>query len=257
MAGCPRILLTNDDGIHAPGLRFLWEALKDFAELTIVAPAKEQSGVGLCTTMRKPLQIEKMDWRDGFAWSVTGTPVDCVKMAVSVILKEQPDLIVSGINRGSNAGRNVLYSGTVGGVIEGVLRNIPGVAVSSVELVNPDYSIAARHIGKIVQHVLKVPLPSGTFLNVNFPSRCDEEIKGLRLARQGKGYWMEDPDARLHPEGATYFWLGGKLVSFEEERDSDVALLQEGYATAVPVHVGELTDLQQLKTYKDAFEKIF
>ena len=121
-----RILIINDDGIHAPGLIHLWKALVDLADVTIIAPAIEQSGVGLGITLRSPLHIESVAWNKGTpAWKISGTPADCVKMALSVILKTPPDLIVSGINRGSNSGRNVLYSGTVGGVIEGVLRNIP------------------------------------------------------------------------------------------------------------------------------------
>ena len=253
----PRILLTNDDGIRAPGLKHLWSGLKDYADLYVVAPLIEQSAVGLGITIRAPLHIEEAEWFGHTpAWSVTGTPADCVKMALSVLLPSPPDLIISGINRGSNAGRNLLYSGTVGGVIEGVLRGIPGIAVSSVDMQKPNYEIAEKHLMKFAQYMLETPLPQGTLLNVNFPSTLPG-VKGIRFARQGKGYWMEAPDKRCHPFGAAYYWLGAKHADFEEEVDSDMALLAQGYAAAVPVHVGELTDHAHLHASRDNFDKFF
>lgn len=251
----PRILIINDDGIEAPGLKHLWRALADVAELSIVAPAIEQSGVGAALTLRTPLHIEQVKWeRDTPAWKVTGTPADCVRLATSVILDKAPDLIVSGINRGANSGRNVLYSGTVGGVIEGVLRNLPGIAFSCEDFQNPNYEIVEKHISPIMRYVLDNPLPKGTFLNINFPTRA---IKGFRLARQGKGYWIEDIAARVSPEGKPYYWLGGKWDHHEEEIDSDVALLKEGYLTAVPIQVHELTDHNSLQNHRNAFERVF
>jgi len=252
-----RLLLINDDGINAPGLKHLWRSLKNDFDITIVAPAIEQSGVGLAITLRKPLQIENVEWENGTsAWKITGTPADCVKLALKAILKETPDLIVSGINRGSNSGRNVLYSGTVGGVIEGVLRNIPGVAFSCSNFDHPEYHIAEKHIYPVVSYLLDHPLPRGTFLNVNFPDHGGE-IKGFKLARQGKGYWIDSPDERLHPEGRPYYWLGGKWHDHDEEEDSDVFLLKQGFMAAVPIHVNELTDHDQLKQRKDVFETLF
>lgn len=251
----PRILVVNDDGIEAPGLRHLWLALADVAELSIVAPAVEQSGVGAALTLRAPLHIESVKWeRNTPAWKVTGTPADCVRLALSVILDKPPDLVVSGINRGSNSGRNLLYSGTVGGVIEGVLRNLPGIAFSSEDFRNPRYEVAQKHVLSIVQYLLSHPLPRGSFLNVTFPSH---EIKGFRLARQGRGFWMEDIAARLDPEGKPYYWLGGKWNHHEEEADSDVSLIKEGYLTAVPIHINELTDHHALQSRREAFEQLF
>lgn len=253
----PRILITNDDGIHAEGLKHLFGGLQEHADIFIVAPAAEQSGVGLGITTRAPLYIEKVDWPEQIpAWSVTGTPADCVKMALSVLLDAPPDLIVSGINRGSNAGRNLLYSGTIGGVIEGVLRGIPGIAFSCTSLTYPNFAVAEKHVHQIVRYVLETPLSEGSFLNVNFPSELPQ-LKGVRLARQGRSYWMEAPDKRHTPHGAPYYWIGSRYASFEEEKDSDMALLLEGYATAVPVHVGELTDHTLLQSRKDHFEKYF
>lgn len=254
----PRILITNDDGIHAPGIKHLWNSLKDLADLTIVAPATEQSSVGLSITLRQPLRIESIP---GFgntqAWSVSGTPADCIKLALSVILDHPPDMIASGINRGTNAGRNVLYSGTVGGAIEAAMRDLPGVAFSCHDYDDPYYSMAATHIPKILHHVIDNPLPKGSLLNVNFPSREHKQFKGFKLTRQGKEYWSECPDKREHPtEGHCYYWLGAKLVQFEEHEDCDISWLRRGYVTAVPVHVGELTDHQHLNSQKALFEKL-
>jgi len=252
----PKILLINDDGIHSPGLRQLWESLVDHADVSIIAPAHDQSGVGLGITLHKPLQIEPVKWeRDTPAWKVTGTPADCVKLAFGVILKEKPTLVVSGINRGSNAGRTVLYSGTIGGVIEGALRNVPGVAFSYENMLDPDYSSFSKHLYPIVKYALDNPLPRGTILNVNVPHV--PSIRGIKLARQGKSYWIDSPDARFHPQGTPYFWLGGKWDDHEERQDSDVALLRQGYIAAVPIHIDELTDHSHLEEHREKFDLTF
>jgi len=251
-----KILITNDDGIDAPGLRFLWEALVDVAELYIIAPSTEKSGVGLAITIREPIHIQPVEWAKGTkAWKITGTPADCVRMAMSVILDSPPDLIVSGINRGANSGRNVLYSGTIGGVIEGALRDVPGIAFSCVDFVNPDYKKVKHLIYPIVKHFTEHPLPIGTLLNVNFPDA--QEIRHVKMARQGKGYWIEDPSHRVHPEGHSYFWHGGKWDEHEEDEESDVHLLKQGFATAVPIHVSELTDLKLFHERKLHFNALF
>lgn len=251
MSKKPFILIVNDDGIHAPGIKHLWNALVDKADLAIVAPAFEQSGVGMGITYRTPLHVEKVQWeRNTPAWKVTGTPADCVRMALSVILDRKPDLIVSGINKGVNAGGVLLYSGTVAGVIEGTFRHIPGIAFSHADYENPQYSDFEEHIYPIVSYLLKNPLPSGSFLNVNHPKTAP--IKGFRLAKQGLGYYLEDPDQRLHPEGYPYYWMSGKWSNHAEHEESDVALLNEGYLTAVPIRITELTDhAHREKTHAD------
>ena len=259
MQNKPRILLINDDGIDAEGLRYLWQALHPIGDLYIIAPAIEQSGSGVGITLRSPLLIEPVEWENNTpAWKVRGTPADCVKMAVSKILPFKPDLIVSGINRGSNSGKNIFYSGTVGGVIEGVLRDIPGIAFSLAceGIPNPNYNVPAKYISSIVQHVLDEPLPRGTFLNVNFPTEGDD-IVGFKLARQGKGYWLENLHERLHPDGKPYYWLGGVWNTQEEHEESDVHYLQKGYMTAVPIHIEELTCHGTLEGRKDTFENLF
>lgn len=254
MSNKPRILIINDDGIEAQGIKHLWASLVDVAQVAIIAPAIEQSGVGMCTTQRKPLHVQIVNWEKNTpAWKITGTPADCVKMALSVILEDTPDLIVSGINRGTNSGRNVLYSGTVGGVIEGILRGVPGIAFSCVNYNQPNYEDAARYVLPVVRYVMDNPLPLGTFLNVNIP----DSVKGIKLARQGMGYWTDSPDERLHPEGRPYYWLGGKWCDHAEHHESDVHLLKEGYLTAVPINVNELTDHHLFNSRKSHFEGMF
>ena len=251
-----KILVTNDDGIEAPGLKFLWEALVDVADLYILAPSSEKSGVGLAITIRDPIHIQQVPWeKETKAWKVSGTPADCVRMGMSVILDFLPDIIVSGINRGANSGRNVLYSGTIGGVIEGSLRGVPGIAFSCVDFANPNYKITQPLIYPLIQHFIENPLPHGTLLNVNFPDT--QKILGVKLARQGRGYWIEDPDHRIHPEGHSYFWHGGKWFEHEENEESDVHLLRQGFATAVPIHISELTDLTSFHERKTHFNSLF
>lgn len=253
------ILITNDDGIHAPGLQALCDALSPIADITVVAPAYEQSCVGLSITTRTPLKIEKHLFRnqDFAAFSVTGTPADCVKLALNVVLETAPDLVVSGINRGSNAGRNILYSGTVAGAIEGALHDIPAIAFSCLDYFETDYQVAALHIPKIVNHVLCHRLTEGSFLNINFPTK-ELKIQGYKMTKQGKEYWAEEPKERFHPvEGHAYYWIGAKLKAFEEEEDSDISWLQKGYITAVPVNISSLTDLGQLNHHRHRFDNLF
>jgi len=253
----PKILITNDDGIQARGIWHLWNALKDVADLTIVAPATQKSGVGLGLTLHKPMSINPIKWEgETPAWQVTGTPADCIRFGLRMALKEKPDLIVSGINQGSNEGRNVLYSGTIGGVIEGAMKDIPGIAFSSVKFDEPRFDTIEPFIFPVVNYVLKHPLPKGTILNVNFPSQF-ESYKGIKLARQGQSLWVEDPDERIHPSGEPYFWHGGKWSEHEEHEESDVSILLQGYAAAVPIHVHELTDHKLFEERKTLFDDHF
>lgn len=255
----PFFLITNDDGIHAPGLKLLWESVADWADVAIVAPAAEKSGSGLSITWTKPLRIHSVSWeKETKAWSLTGTPADCVKMALSVLLEKKPNLILSGINRGSNAGRTVLYSGTVGGIIEGTLRGVPGIAYSFSDMQPPSLSMVKPHIETVTQYWLRHSLPPGTLLNVNFPLEAEKGVRGIRMAKQGIGYWTEAPEKRLHPEGIPYYWLGGRWTpAREEDPESDVALLEQNYITIAPVHVSELTDHSLLEEHKQPFDPFF
>lgn len=256
----PHLLLTNDDGIEAPGLSALWRTLyeADFADISIIAPSAERSGAGVSITWDRPMQIRKISWSEGIsAWSVEGSPADCVKLGMRVILEKKPDLVVSGINAGSNAGRNVLHSGTVGAVIEGLLQNTPGIAFSCEDGENPNFHVAEKYLVALVHYVLENPLREGSFLNVNFPKVAQDRVKGFCLTRQGKGRWREDP--RLHKNhklGASY-WLGGKPDELPEDPHCDIALLREGYLTAVPIHIHELTDREELEKKAEKFTKYF
>lgn len=216
--------------------------------------------MGLGITLRQPLHLQKVDDFEGTAaWSVSGTPADSVKMALSVLLTKKPDLVISGINRGSNAGQNVLYSGTVAGVIESALRGIPGIAFSCYDYFDPNYADVIKFIPHVLEHVQEHPLPHGTILNVTFPSKQHQKVKGFKMTRQGKEYWIEEPEHRIHPTDTnSYYWLGAKLVSYpDEHKDSDIAWLEKGYITAVPLHFAELTDHQHLQGRKAHFEKSF
>jgi 5'-nucleotidase len=254
----PKLIITNDDGIQAPGLKSLWRALHhaNFADLFIIAPSHEKSGAGVSITWDRPILIEKIDWDLTPAWSVGGTPADCIKMGERVILNSKPDLIVSGINAGSNAGRNVLHSGTVGACIEGVFRGIQGVAFSCENGADPNYHIAEKYLPLLVNYLLENPLSSGCMLNINFPHCTQDQIKGFRMTRQGMGRWSEDPILHMDTEKGPSYWLGGKPEELTEDEDSDIAWLRKGYVTAVPIRVHELTDPTELKKRQEDFKQL-
>ncbi len=251
----PRILITNDDGIKAAGLKSLWEPVKDFADVYIAAPSTEKSGVGVGITFYKPVHFQPVQWLDDTpAWKIDGTPADCVKVALGALLDSPPNLIISGVNQGSNAGRNVLYSGTIGGVIEGVLRGIPGIAFSYSNGDTEHFTHVKKFIPSLVQHFLEYPITTGSFINVNFPDFLEEKIKGYRMARQGKGLWIETPEIKTRNDGVSNYLMRGKPGKYDEHEDSDITLLDQGYITVVPIHIDELTDHKLLKSHKSLFE---
>lgn len=254
MSEKPLILICNDDGIHAPGIQYLAQCVQHMGDVFVVAPEHDQTSVGLSLTIRRPLKVKKIDAQ---SWSVDGTPADCIKLALTMFLPRQPDLILSGINRGSNAGKNVLYSGTIAAVTEGVLRHIPGIALSSSDNKNPNYEELQKYIPLLVDYVSCHPLPKGTFLNVNFPSSSLGDIKGLKWTEQGKRYLIEDPLERFHPyEGDPYYWLGAKWFSFDvENQDNDIAWLNQGYATVVPIQIADLTHYSHLDSERESFNQ--
>lgn len=257
----PHILVTNDDGISAKGIKHLWEALRKYADVTVVAPAGEQSAVGLSTTIRNPLRIDAINWEhdEGRIWSVTGTPADCVKLAFNAITTSKPDYVFSGINRGANAGRNVLYSGTVAAAIESVMQDVPAIAFSCQDYhTEPNYAFAAQYVPAVLEYIMTHPLPPETLLNINFPSRKHTKYKGFKMTTQGRQWWAENPDKRIHPgEGNAYYWLGSRLHLDHPEADNDGAWLEQGYVTAVPIHVGNLTHSGHLNEKRAIFEKAF
>lgn len=254
----PFILITNDDGIQALGIMHLYNALKDYADIFIAAPVIEKSGAGLSTTLTKPLEIHPVAWdKDTPAYKINGTPADCVRLATGVLIEKKPDIIVSGINKGSNAGRTVLYSGTIGAVIEGVHKKIPGIAFSCTDLKDPDFSKTEKYIYPIIEYLLKNPLDEGCFLNVNFPSdKKFNAFKGIKLASQGQSYCKENPTKRTHPEGHHYYWMGSQWHSEAEKETSDVHYLDNGYVAAVPIQIIQLSCEKQILKHKESFEKI-
>ncbi len=254
------ILITNDDGILAPGIRHLAAALCSDYTITVVAPAQEKSGSGASITVSDSLHVRKVDFPVPVAaWSVTGTPADCTRLGVIAILDTPPDLIVSGINRGSNHGRTVLYSGTIGGVIEGVFRGIPGIAFSSYNYYMPEYAVFEPYIPRIVDYVCQHPMPSGTLLNVTFPDTTglkDGKISGVKMTSQGRQYWREDRDRLPEQRGEGEYIIDSKISNCSENEHSDSYWLQKGWITAVPVHVDELTDWRYMKNQKEHFDYI-
>ena len=249
------ILITNDDSIDSLGLRMLAEAVKPLGTVYVVAPATDQSGSGLGINYLNPIRVRTVDWGDEIkAWKVEGSPADCVKLALGPLLDKKPDLVLSGINFGSNSGRTALYSGTVAGAIEGVLRGIPSIAFSCCQE-SGDISHVVPYLEKLVKHLSKVTFTPGTLFNVNFPCHAQNEFRGIRYAKQGRSYWIERPEEVDLP-GGVHYHLAGKWAHFEEDPDSDVTLLRNGYITAVPLHVSELTDLAHFTTHRNAFEEI-
>ncbi|MBM3192541.1 MAG: 5'/3'-nucleotidase SurE [Chlamydiae bacterium] len=250
------VLLTNDDGIESAGLRYLWEGLKDNVDITVIAPDKERSGSGAAATLDR-IVITPTSWYDTTtkAYKVSGTPVDCVRAGLSILLPTPPDMILSGINHGTNSGRTIVFSGTIGGVIEGVLRNIPGIAFSYWNYDTSDFGHTAKYIWPIVDYLSKQTMPHGSFYNVNFPKHLDQEIKGLKVVPHGFSNWIEQPEPFPSEEG--HYSMRGVWVDHNEPEGTDVHYLKQGYVTASPIHIAQLTDFAVLDNHKEPFERSF
>ena len=235
----PLILVVNDDGISAPGIRKLTRIMNDFGEVVVVAPEGPQSGMGHAITINATLRCDKVTIDDGTQteYSVSGTPVDCVKLAVNQILDRKPNLCVSGINHGSNSSINVIYSGTMSAAVEGALEGIPSIGFSLLDFSHDaDFSEGEQYIRKITKSVLEHGLPEGVCLNVNIPkSKENEKIKGIRICRQAKANWEEEFDERKDPNGRTYYWLTGKFVNYDKGDDTDERALENHFVSVVPV----------------------
>lgn len=231
----PLILVTNDDGITAPGIRALIAVMNEFGTVCVVAPNSPQSGMGHAITLNSTLHIDNVSDKDStqLEYSCSGTPADCVKLAVNEILDRKPDLCVSGINHGSNSAINVLYSGTMSAAIEAGIEGIPSIGFSSVDHSwNADFEVLKKHIRTITKNVLTHSLPEGIVLNVNFPKN---PIKGIKVCRQAKANWIEEFDKRTSPQGKEYYWLTGEFVNLDKGEDTDLHALRDNYATIVPV----------------------
>jgi len=231
------ILVCNDDGVFAPGIAALIEVAQEFGKVVVVAPDKPQSGSGHGITISATLRINKIQEEENISiYSTTGTPVDCIKLAVNEIMHRKPDILISGINHGSNASINVIYSGTMSAAIEGAMEGIPSVGFSLLDhSIDADFSASQELARRIIPKILEKGLPKGVCLNVNIPKLQYEEIKGIRVCHQANGNWVEEFDARKDPSGHDYYWMTGRFVNFEENSENDIALLENSYVAVVPV----------------------
>ncbi|MFC0780337.1 5'/3'-nucleotidase SurE [Flavobacterium sp. HJSW_4] len=251
----PLILVTNDDGILAPGIRALISVMETIGDVVVVAPDKPQSAMGHAITINNTLFLDKISKEnDAIAeYSCSGTPVDCVKLAVNEILKRKPDLCVSGINHGSNSSINVIYSGTMSAAVEAGIEGIPAIGFSLLDFDwNADFEPIKSFVKKITLETLANKLPLGVVLNVNFPKLKESEIKGIKVCRQAKAYYAQKFDKRQTPFGKDYYWLAGKFVNEDKGEDTDEWALANGYISVVPVQF-DLTahhSIQQLNTWK-------
>lgn len=229
----PCILVTNDDGVRAPGLKILAEALHDLGDVYVVAPENEQSAVGHGISLHKPLRANVLSER----WtSVDGTPADCMMLAVRQLLGIRPALVVSGINPGANLGDDVTYSGTVAGAFEGMLMGIPSIAVSDINYAPMFMETAGRVAARVAAHVLKHGLPDDTMLNVNVPDVDYSELKGFSVVRMGRRHYEDDIIARHDPRGRPYYWIGGAIPSLHSEAGTDFEAIENGFVSITPLH---------------------
>jgi 5'-nucleotidase len=249
-----RILLTNDDGIYAPGLRALRKELQKIGDVTVVAPASEQSAVAHSITLLTPLitQVVVDENQMPMGYAVEGRPADCVKLALLELLKEPPDLIVSGLNAGSNAGINVLYSGTVAAAVEGSFFQCTSIAVSLVtnKPEPPNFPKAADFARMVVEQIIRHPLSRGSLFNVNIPNVDKTRINGIRVVPQNIAPYQEKYDRRVDPRGRVYFWSGPDFGCPDPHPDTDETALQEGFITVTPLHFN-LTHAAMLAKMKD------
>lgn len=232
----PTILVVNDDGITAPGIKVLLEAMRDLGRVIVIAPDSPQSGMGHAITIGKPLRLDKINIYDGVEmYKCSGTPVDCVKLAVNQIFKgKNPDLCVSGVNHGLNYSINVLYSGTMSAAVEGAIEGIPSIGFSLDDFSHQaDFSHCIPFLKRIAQQVLQNGLPKNTLLNVNFP-HISQKIKGIKICRQANAKWFEEFDQRLDPYNREYFWTTGRFEALDKGEDTDVYAIQHGYVSIVP-----------------------
>lgn len=245
-----KILVSNDDGIDSAGIHALVNSLKEIADVTVVAPHKEQSAVGHAITMQTPLRVFEYH-RDGkfFGYAIDGTPADCVKIGIRNIMNEYPDLMVSGINHGSNTAVNIIYSGTVSAAREAAIMDVPSMAVSVTSHSVNDFSFAAEIAKKLALEIHKRGIPKGTMLNVNVPNLPKSEIAGIQITMQGKSKWDDVYEKRVDPYGRNYYWLTGNLIELDDSIEYDQIAIKNNYVSVTPVHF-DLTDYDMYKKMK-------
>lgn len=246
------ILVSNDDGIFSDGLAALVKELRTIADVTVVAPDSQQSAVGHAITVHRPLRMREMS-KDGqfFGYATDGTPADCVKLATRNIMKQKPDLVISGINHGSNTAISVIYSGTVSAATEGTILGIPSFAVSLTTFQpNADFSYAAKFAKNMALKIVQNGLPNGTLLNVNVPPVPEHEIRGVVITRQGKSVWNDEFEARRDPGNKQYFWLKGEMVELDDEEDIDQRAILNNKVSVTPIQF-DLTNYSMIERLKE------
>ena len=249
----PKILITNDDGISSQGIYALWEAMNDIGETLIAAPSLEQSATSHSLTLSSPLRVEILERKNGFkGWSISGTPVDCVKIAIRSLMKKSPDILVSGVNHGANLGNNIMYSGTVSAATEGMIMGVPSIAISLASYETDNYDAVKKYAKKIVTNVLEHGLPRDTLLNVNVPYCKLKEIRGLKITSQGNQYFIDEYEKRLDPRNGEYYWIKGQMIDEDQSIDYDGKAIQENYVSVTPLNF-KLTNESYEKDLKKYF----
>lgn len=253
MVSKPLILVTNDDGMHAPGLAALIEAVRPLGEVVVVASDRPRSGASHSVTMHDPLRLDKISEEPGLqTYSCSGTPVDAVKLAYRIVMKRRPDLLVSGINHGSNASINILYSGTMAAAFEGAMSGVPSMGFSLLDFaLDADFTAATQVASTVIQTVLAQKIREPLCLNVNIPRVPLDKIRGIKICRQSDGAWQEDFDVRNDPKDRPYYWLKGIFNRLGDGEDTDEWALENHYVSIVPVHY-DFTDykiMQRMETW--------
>lgn len=249
----PLILVTNDDGIDSPGIYALAEAMKELGEVVVAAPDRQQSAVGHALTVAQPLRITKFKRNKMVGNAINGTPADCVKIAISAILKRKPDLVISGINHGQNTSVNILYSGTVSAATEGMLLNIPSIAISLASYdFHSDLSVASKYAKTIAKKILNNKPPKGTLINVNVPALPEEKIKGIKITHHSNSCWDDFYEKRVDPFGRDYYWFSGNYKINDDMVDADDVAINEGYVSITPIHF-DFTNYSEIENLENIF----
>ena len=253
----PLILVTNDDGITSPGIRMLIKQMNILGDVVVVAPNSPQSGKSHAISISEPLRCDPIDIDTGpqIEYSCSGTPADCIKLAIHEILDRRPDIIVSGVNHGSNASVNVIYSGTMAAAIEGAMQGIPSIGFSILDYDwNTDFSFAEKYVSEITSKVIHQGLPNGVCLNVNIPKAKNKDYNGVRVCHQTIGKWEEDFDKRKDPLDKDYYWMSGEFKNQDDSKNCDIRTLENDFISIVPIQF-DLTSHDSIETLGEYFNK--
>ena len=250
----PVILVTNDDGIYSNGIHSIINVAMNFGDVVVVAPDKPQSGMGHAITINNPLRLNKVNLIDGVkSYSSSGTPVDCVKLGIFEVLQKKPDLLISGINHGENTSTNVLYSGTMSAAIEGAMEGIPSLGFSLADFdSNADFEASSIIASKIIKKVLSIDFPKNCCLNVNIPKLSFDDIKGIKICKQANAFWNDRFEKRIDQFGNDYYWLSGEFCDANQDKETDLFAIRNGYVSVVPTHFDMTASylIEKVKSWK-------